>query len=188
MMNKAIFLDRDGTLNIDYDHVFQVEKIKLIEGVSNAVGLLRKDGFKIFIISNQSCIGRGYAKQEEVIACMNKVSELLHNEDKDALIDEAFFAPDHANSPSERRKPAPGMLLEAIEKYQLDKSKCWMVGDKLSDPVAGLNAGLHPAKCVLLEPDGEVGRMSKENIQKAKQLGFLFYTDLKSLVPKILDN
>ena len=185
-MSKAIFLDRDGTLNIDYDHVFQIERIKLIDGVSESISLLRKSGFKIFIISNQSCVGRGYAKIEEVEACMAKVSELMTEEYSDAKIDEAYFAPDHPDKATERRKPKAGMLLEAIQKYNLDISKCWMVGDRLSDPMAGKNAGLDPSRCVLVETDGIEGRISNDVKEKASKEGFLFYKDLKTLTPHIL--
>jgi len=187
-MNKAVFLDRDGTLNIDYDHVFQVERIELIDGVSEAVGELRRQGFKVFIISNQSCIGRGYAKEEEVMACMKKVSDLMGQIDEDALIDESYFAPDHPDNPSERRKPSPGMILEAISKYNLDKASCWIIGDKLSDPMAGINAGFKAGNCVLLEPNGELGKTSKETIMKAKQSGFLFFKDLKSVLSIIVQD
>ncbi len=185
-MKKAIFLDRDGTINIDYSHVFQVDKIQILGGVGDSIGGLKKQGYLVFIVSNQSCIGRGYAKLEEVEACMAKVSALLQTENKLAIIDEAYFAPDHPDSPTERRKPNPGMLIEAIDKYNLDPSKCWMIGDKMSDPIAGLNAGLDPRKCILLEPNGVAGTTTQDEIEESKKLGFTFYRDLSEATAAIL--
>lgn len=187
IMNKAIFLDRDGTINYDYDHVFQVDRIKLLDGAAKAIGDLRRAGYKIFIISNQSCIGRGYAKEEEVIACMDKVSELISVEDPDALIDEAFFATEHPEKSIGRRKPNPAMILEAINKHNLNPSLCWMIGDRLSDPMSGCNAGLESKKCILVEPNAVADTLPKTEIQKAIDKNFRYFKDLQSTVEAILN-
>lgn len=186
-MNKAIFLDRDGTINYDFDHVFQVERIQLLTGVSKAIGDLKRAGYLIIIISNQSCIGRGYATQDQVIACMERVSELLKEEDTNALIEKAYFAPELPEIPNNTRKPKPDMILDAIKTYNLDPLGCWMIGDRMSDPMAGYNAGLKPANCILLEPNGIKDTLPLTEVEKAIKMGFKLFNNLSDATHAILN-
>lgn len=152
-MNKAVFLDRDGTINFDSDHVFDPDKVILLPGASESLKILRENGFKIIIVTNQSCIARGYASYDDVNKTHQKLRQLLLEQSKDAIIDLIQVAPDHPNTPTERRKPSAGMLLEAAENLNLDLNKCWIIGDKLSDPEAGIAAGLPKENCLLLKPN-----------------------------------
>ena len=186
-MNKAIFLDRDGTINYDFDHVFQVERIQLLTGVSKAIGDLKRAGYLIIIISNQSCIGRGYATEDQVIACMERVSCLLKEEDADALIEKAYFAPELPEIANNTRKPKPDMLLNAIKTYNINPLGCWMIGDRMSDPMAGYNAGLNPANCILLEPNGIKDTLPLTEVEKAFKMGFKLFNNLSDAAHSILN-
>jgi len=156
---KAIFLDRDGTINIDTDHVFDPDKVSLIKGAAQAVGDFNRAGFKCFIITNQSCVGRGYATLDQVEATNLRVQELLLKEDEDARIEAIYIAPDHPEQASQRRKPSPGMILEAVENYQIDLISSWVIGDKSSDPMTGINAGIPESQCIRLFPNGRKDKL-----------------------------
>ncbi len=152
-MKKAVFLDRDGTINFDSDHVFDPEKLFLLPGAADAISLARSSGYLIVLVTNQSCIGRGYATYHQVNATHQKLRQLLLSESPRTLIDLILVAPDHPDSASQRRKPSPGMLLEAAENLNLDLNQCWIIGDKPSDPQAGEAAGIPKDQCLLLHPN-----------------------------------
>ncbi|MBR1544593.1 MAG: HAD family hydrolase [Alphaproteobacteria bacterium] len=137
-MNKALFLDRDGTINIDYDFVYKIEEFDFIDGIFDLCKKAQDLDYKIIIVTNQSGIERGRFTEGDV--------NILHNYVKDEFlkkginITDVFICPFKDNSHPDR-KPNPGMLLKAKEKYNLDMSKCIMVGDKERDIEAGINAG-----------------------------------------------
>lgn len=139
-MHKAVFLDRDGTINVDYGYVYKPEDLTLLPGVVEALQLLQKDRYLLIVITNQSGVGRGYFTVEDV----NQFNKLLQQTLKDqgvAITD--FFTCAHA--PEERcncRKPSPLMVNEAIRKYDIDPSQSYMLGDKQSDVECGRNANL----------------------------------------------
>lgn len=170
---KAIFLDRDGTINVDTNHVFDPDKVSLIEGAAQAVGDFNRAGFKCFVITNQSCVGRGYATLDQVQATNLRVQELLLKEDKDAKIEAVYTAPDHPEQASPRRKPSPGMIIEAAETYKIDLTLSWVIGDKSSDPMTGLNAGIPESQCIRLFPNGK-----KEELKNDSKDNFLLLPSL----------
>lgn len=162
-MNKAIFLDRDGTINYDYGYVFDPDKIKILAGCAEAIANLRKLNFKIIIVSNQSCIGRGMATEHQVNKTNQRFLDLLLEENNAAKIDLIKICPDHPERPTARRKPGPGMLLESKDELGIDLSLSWIVGDKISDVESGVAAGIPKMNCILVPPNQTQEIENKQN-------------------------
>ena len=140
-INKACFLDRDGVLNKDIGYLYKIEDFKWIEGAVDAIKLLKKNNFLVIVITNQSGIGRGFYTTNEVEYLHKWMNKSLKREN--VQINDFFFSEDlPTNDPNSRRKPSPKMINEAVEKYNLDKRKCFMVGDKLSDLETAKNASI----------------------------------------------
>ena len=135
---KAIFLDRDGTLMKDVGYCSRPGEVELLEGVSELLPKLKKAGFKLVIVTNQSGIGRGYFTEEDFWAVQHELEKQLGP----GVIDATYFCADTPQNASERRKPNPGMLLEAARELGIDLEQSYMVGDKASDAEAGIRAGV----------------------------------------------
>ena len=159
-IKKACFLDRDGVLNEDIGYLHKCEDFKWIDGAVEAIKLLKKNNFLVIVITNQSGISRGYFNSKDVTNLHEWMNKILKKED--IQINDFFFSGDLPNNnPESRRKPSPKMINEAVEKYNLDKRRCFMIGDKLSDLEAAKNAQIK---------------------------GFLFNkSNLKNFIEKILD-
>lgn len=136
-MSPAVFFDRDGTLMEDTGYVSDPALVSLLPGATTALPALKAAGYRLIIITNQSGIGRGYFTEADYAAVHTRFLELLGTE----LFDATYFCPDHPDVASERRKPGPGMLLEAARDFDLDLARSWMVGDRESDLLAGRAAG-----------------------------------------------
>ena len=137
---KAAFLDRDGVINEDTGYLNNIEDFKWIEGAIEALKILKENNFLIIIISNQSGVARGYFSEQDVHN-LHKWMNLQLSE-HNVKIDDFFFAtelPETENSKT-RRKPSPKMIEEAIEKYNLNRENCFMIGDKDIDVQAAKNA------------------------------------------------
>ena len=156
-MNKAIFIDKDGTLIHDVPFNVDPSKIVFFEDAFSALQKLVAAGYKIIVISNQSGIAYGYFEAEKI----NVVEEEMRVQLKTRNIPlEAFYyCPHHPNGTIKPfnvgcscRKPAPGMILKAAEALEIDLSISWMVGDILNDVEAGNKAG---CKTVLIDNGGE---------------------------------
>ena len=137
----ALFLDRDGTLIKDCDYLSDPSKVELLPGVKATLDYLRQKDVLFFLFTNQSGVGRGYFSMSEVEACNDRMLELLG-------FNEHFFtriciSPGTPDKPDAYRKPSPIFILECLKDYHLDPNKCWMVGDRESDILAGKNAGIH---------------------------------------------
>jgi D-glycero-D-manno-heptose 1,7-bisphosphate phosphatase len=135
---KAIFLDRDGTLMKDVGYCSRPDEVELLEGVSELLPRLKNAGFKLIIVTNQSGIGRGYFTEEDFWAVQQELQKQLGAD----VIDATYFCADTPQQESERRKPNPGMLLEAAADLSIDLDQSYMVGDKASDAEAGIRAGV----------------------------------------------
>jgi len=133
----AVFLDRDGTLMEEADYCRDPERVHVFDGISSALIRLKQAGFKLFLITNQSGIGRGIL----TLADFDSVQKEFFRQLGAGLIDGVYFAPESPDQPSTRRKPAPGMLLEAAGKHHIDLQASWTIGDKASDIEAGRAAG-----------------------------------------------
>ena len=137
MLRPAVFLDRDGTLMEDSGYIGDPEKVRILPGVREALERLHNAGFVLVIITNQSGIGRGRFTEADFTA----VQERLFRDLGSPLITATYMCPDHADMPSDRRKPSPAMILEAVTDLGLDISKSWMIGDKPIDVECGRRAG-----------------------------------------------
>ena len=140
-INKACFLDRDGVLNEDVGYLHKSEDFKWIDGAVEAIKLLKRNNFLVIVITNQSGISRGYFTAKDVTNLHEWMNKILKKED--IQINDFFFSGDLPNNnPESRRKPSPKMINEAVEKYNLDKTRCFMVGDKKTDLIAAKNASI----------------------------------------------
>jgi D-glycero-D-manno-heptose 1,7-bisphosphate phosphatase len=138
--NRAIFLDRDGVINIDKSYVCKIEDFEFCEGIFETLQKFQELGFLLVVVTNQSGIGRGYYTDEDFrILTAWKLNELKI---RDIFIDEVYHCNHDPDSGCECRKPAPKMLLDAKEKFNIDMQSSWMIGDKKSDIDAAINAGV----------------------------------------------
>jgi len=133
----AVFFDRDGTLMRDENYCGDPALVSVYPGVPDALRKLKAAGFAIVIVSNQSGIGRGLITEAQYGAVQ---AEFLRQAGAD-LIDASYFCPDPPGAGSTRRKPEPGMVLEAARDLGLDMARSWLVGDKRSDIECGRRAG-----------------------------------------------
>jgi D,D-heptose 1,7-bisphosphate phosphatase len=127
-MNKALFLDRDGVLNVDKGYVYKWDDIIWIEEIFEIIKIANDRGYKVIVLTNQSGIHKGMYSEQDVHLLHKKMNDFLSG--KALIIDEWYYC---AEMDSEFRKPRPGMLLEAQKKFNIDFSKSFMVGDKSTD-------------------------------------------------------
>ena len=142
-MRKALFLDRDGVINVEKDYLYKIEDFEFIDGIFDLVKHYKNLDYYVFVVTNQSGIARKYYSEDDfqiLTQWMNK--EFLKN---GLEIDDVYFCPHHPdiNGECSCRKPHPGMLLDAATDYEVDLSNSIMIGDKERDIEAGLNAGLN---------------------------------------------
>jgi len=135
----AVFLDRDGTVNVDYGFVSRPEDVKLLPGAGEAIRRLNEVGIPVFIISNQSGVGRGLYGLEAVSLVNREVERRLDREG--ATVKAYYFCPHAPEEECECRKPKLGMLNQARKDWGIDLADCYVVGDKPSDGELGKNAG-----------------------------------------------
>ena len=135
----AVFLDRDGTVNVDYGFVSKPEDVKLLPGVCEAIRCLNQERIPVFIISNQSGVGRGLYGLEAVAAVNREVERQLAGEE--AAVKAFYFCPHAPEAGCDCRKPKLGMLKKAQREWGVDLAKSYVVGDKPSDAELGRNAG-----------------------------------------------
>ena len=137
-MPKALFIDRDDTLIVDKVYLSDPAGVELLPGVPEALRHARELGYKLFLFTNQSGIGRGYYTIEDAHRVNARMEELIGL--PRPLFVEIGIAPEAPEQPSLYRKPSPRFILEMIAKHELDPAQCIMVGDRESDIEAGLNA------------------------------------------------
>jgi histidinol-phosphate phosphatase family protein len=134
----AVFLDRDGTVNVDFGFVARPEDVKLLPGVAEAIKRLNEADIPVFVISNQSGVGRGYYGVEAVARVNQEVESQLAK--AGAKVQGFFFCPHAPEAHCECRKPKLGMLRQAQKEWEVDLEKSYVVGDKPSDAELGRNA------------------------------------------------
>ncbi|MCB0344893.1 MAG: HAD family hydrolase [Bdellovibrionales bacterium] len=154
----VIFLDRDGTINVDTGYVFRPDELELIPGAANAIAELRRAGYKIVVVSNQSAIGRGMCDATDVDLTNQRLRDLLLKASPGAHLDAIFYSPHHPDDPKNTRKPGLGLLPQIREQFDFEPKHCWMIGDKLSDVEFGQNVGLPPSHCILLTSGAKTSR------------------------------
>ncbi|MGV3346855.1 D-glycero-beta-D-manno-heptose 1,7-bisphosphate 7-phosphatase [Enterobacteriaceae bacterium LUAb1] len=143
----AIFLDRDGTINIDHGYVFEIEKFQFIDGVIDALRELKKMGYALVLVTNQSGIARGIFTEEQFMDLTEWMDWSLA--DRGVDLDGIYFCPHYPNGAVEAyrqqcecRKPLPGMLLDAGKYLNIDMAASYMIGDKKEDMQAAQAAGV----------------------------------------------
>lgn len=146
MNNRAVFLDRDGTIIEDVDYLSDPDEIKLINGSIEGIKILNKMGFKTVIVTNQSGVARGFFTEDTVRLINNRLIEILKN--RGAVIDGVYYCPHHPESSSpqygidcECRKPKTGMLESAASDLGIDLKGSYIIGDKAIDIELANRAG-----------------------------------------------
>src|SRR5438874_1938764 len=129
-MNRAVFLDRDGTIIHEKDFLYRPEDVVLLPGAAQALTRLQAAGFLLFIVSNQSGVGRGYFTIDDVEKVNKKLLEELRS--AGVVIKKIYVAPEAPGAPSRGRKPSPQFLFDARDEFGLDLAQSYLIGDKLS--------------------------------------------------------
>jgi len=178
---RAIFLDRDGVINVDNGYVSVVDDFEFIEGVIEALQTLKGKDYLIVVITNQSGIARGYFSEEQFHTLTEWMDWSLA--DRGVDLDGIYYCPHHAEHgigeykiDCDCRKPKAGMIKEAIIELDIDISKSVLVGDKVSDLQAGIAAGI---------TNNYLVRTGKEVTEQGETLATAIYDDLASLVADI---
>lgn len=163
IMKKAIFLDRDGTLNIDHGYVHRIDDFHFIEGSIEALQKLKAMGFLLVLVTNQSGIARGYFSEEQFLQLTEWMDWSLA--DRGVDLDGIYYCPHHPQGQGEYkqdcdcRKPKSGMLEQAIRELNIDPAKSFMVGDKVEDLLAAQGAKVRSKILVKtgkpITPEGE---------------------------------
>ena len=164
-MNRAVFLDRDGTLIVEKNYLSKPADVAVFPGVGPALRKLQDGGFRLFIVSNQSGVGRGYF----TLADVENVNRHLGSElARDGVrFEKMYIAPEAPDQPSRGRKPSPQLLFDARDEFGLDLSQSYLIGDKLSDLEAGWNAGVKKSLLVRTGYGAELERTSKGKLGDA---------------------
>ncbi len=171
---KAIFLDRDGTINVLKGFLSKAEEFELLPGVAEAIHKINASPYLTIVATNQPVIARG----ECTFAELNRIHKKMETDlgKRGAYIDDLFFCPHHPHKGykgevmklkfyCECRKPKTGMLMRASEKYNIDLSKSWYIGDTTMDIQTGINAGM---KTILLKT-GEAGQDGKYDVESTHE-------------------
>lgn len=146
-MKKAVFLDRDGVINVDHGYISTPQQFDFIDGVFDACRYFQRQGYLLIVVTNQSGIARGYYTEQDFQQLTNWMK--LQFQQQQIHIDGVYFCPHHSekgiapyNIDCNCRKPAPGMLLQAIREHNIDPAKSLMLGDKAADMQAAKAAGV----------------------------------------------
>jgi len=145
-MNKAIFLDRDGVINEDKGFIKKIKDFDIFQGVFQALKQFQEKGFKLIIITNQSGIGRGYYTEQDFHKLTDYILDLFKKQG--IKIEKVYFCPHKPEDNCECRKPKTKLITQAIEKFNINLSESWMIGDKEKDILMGKAVG---CKTVLVE-------------------------------------
>ena len=164
-MNRAVFFDRDGTLIAEKNYLSRVEDVEIFPGTGTALKKLSDAGYKLFMVTNQSGIGRGYFTLAEAV----RVNEHLCQElTRDGVaFENIYLAPEAPDQPSRGRKPSPQFLFDARDEFQIDLAESFMIGDKLIDLECGWNAGVKKSILVRTGYGAKLAEAEPENLTRA---------------------
>jgi len=136
--NRAVFLDRDGTINEEVGYLSRLEELKIYDNAAEAIRLLKEKGFLAVVITNQSGVARGFFSEDFIIKVHNKMNEYLT--ERGASLDALYYCPHHPRYGNDQyrkecscRKPQPGLLLKAAEDLNVDLERSYMIGDMPRD-------------------------------------------------------
>ena len=146
-MHSALFLDRDGVINIDFGYVYRISDFKFCEGIFELSKVAVKKGYYLIVVTNQAGIARGYYSENDFLQLSAWMSEKF--EKNNSPITKIYFAPNHPfeglgkyKAFDNRRKPGSGMIMEAAEEFNLNLKNSVLIGDKRTDILAGIAAGV----------------------------------------------
>jgi len=141
-MQKALFLDRDGVINVEKDYLYKIEDFEFIEGIFELIRHYKTQGYAIFVVTNQSGIARNYYNEEDFSRLTEWMVSAFYKQN--ITIQKVYHCPHHPTISGECscRKPNAGMLLQAKKEFDIDMQNSLMIGDKERDIEAALNAGL----------------------------------------------
>lgn len=164
-MNRAVFLDRDGTLIEDKDYLHRPEEVVIFPKAATALRQLQEAGFKLIMVTNQSGVGRGYFPIEDV----HRVHEHLARElaRDNVTLERIYIAPEAPDAPSRGRKPSPQFLFDARDEFGIDLGQSYMIGDKLIDLECGWNAGVKKSILVRTGYGAQVERKEQAKLRDA---------------------
>src|SRR3954465_11351803 len=165
MANKAVFMDRDGTLIEDRDYLSRPEDMVIFPGVPDALRRLAKAGFKLIVVTNQSGVGRGYFTLADVENVHRHLIDELGS--KGVHLEKIYVAPEAPDQASRGRKPSPQFLFDARDEFDLDLTQCYMIGDKLIDLACGWNAGVKRSILVRTGYGGKVEAQKTPELARA---------------------
>lgn len=180
MGNKAVFIDRDGTINKNTGYIDKPSDLHIYPGVAESIKELKGIGFKIFIITNQSGIARGFFNEE----ILEKIHEKMKKEFelKGAKIDAIYYCPHHPDEKCSCRKPETGLLKKAINDFDIDVNQSFIIGDRMLDIEAGYKVG---CRTVLIPENVElVKKEIKESDIKPDKICKNFHQGAKWILEK----
>jgi histidinol-phosphate phosphatase family protein len=140
---RAVFLDRDGTINQEKHYLKDPSELEVFPQAGPALRRLQEAGYLLFIVTNQSGIGRGYFTTADMERVHARLAEILAVDG--VRIERIYFAPEAPDQPSRGRKPSPQFLFDARDEHRVDLSQSFLIGDKLIDLQCAWNAGMHKA-------------------------------------------
>ncbi|MFZ1080532.1 MAG: HAD family hydrolase [Candidatus Kryptoniota bacterium] len=185
-MKRAIFIDRDGTINIDKDYLTDPDQLEFIEGSPEAIALANNLGLKVIVISNQSGIARGLMTIQQVENVNARLVEKLKA--RGAVVDAIYYCPHHPGNGDicACRKPDIGMLIRAKEKFDIDLVWSFVVGDKWSDVKCGENAGAYTSLVLTGYGETDYRRCIDDRI-KIDYLGKNLFDSVTNFVKKKIE-
>ena len=162
-MHRAVFLDRDGTMIAEKNYLSRPEDVEIFPATPAGLKRLAGAGFKLFIVSNQSGVGRGYFTMADV----DRVNEHLCHELAGIRFEKIYIAPEKPGDPSRGRKPSPQFLFDARDEFGLDLAQSYIIGDKLIDLECGWNAGVKQSILVRTGYGAELERTEPDKLKRA---------------------
>jgi D-glycero-D-manno-heptose 1,7-bisphosphate phosphatase len=164
-MTAAVFLDRDGTLIAEKNYLSKIEDVAVYPGAAGALKRLQDAGFKLFIVSNQSGVGRGYFTLANVERVNGHLCDIFAS--AGVRFEKIYVAPEAPDQPSRGRKPSPQFLFDAREEFDLDLARSYVIGDKLIDLECGWNAGVKKSILVRTGYGAELERAAPAKLAAA---------------------
>lgn len=164
-MNRAVFLDRDGTLIAEKNYLSKVEDVEVFPGAVEALKRLQDAGFKLFIVSNQSGVGRGYFTMADVEKVNAHLGDIFAG--GGVRFEKIYIAPEAPDQPSRGRKPSPQFLFDARDEFGVELPQSYVVGDKLIDLECGWNAGARKSLLVRTGYGRELERSAGAKLEEA---------------------
>ncbi len=172
MMNKALFLDRDGIINIDHGYVHKIADFEFVDGIFDLCRLAAAKDYQIFVITNQAGIARGYYDKTTFEALSQWMVNVFA--DQDITITKVYYCPHHPTKgvnefvmSCDCRKPKPGMIIQAQQEFSISLAESIFIGDKISDMQAASSAGI---KCRILVNSCYTNESTTEQIEGANRV------------------